>query len=464
MSLAEMNAIEVRNLQFSYRDYQSEQEAYGEPVFTGLSFKIKKGEHALILGNADSGKTTLCRLLIGAVPKYLGGKLDGDIHINGRNLVSEQPWDLVKDIVYVSQNSEDQLVSSTPEDEVAFPMEMMGISPDEMKRKVTLALQEFELTSRRNQSVLNLSGGEKKRLLLSVSRGIDPEVYLLDETFDELDESFKGGLSKWISKTDKTVMALCSRALEVYRGVFDRFFILENGELRECSEDEIFEYGRCSLPAFLPEQGSDVSISCSDVMIVKGEEENDEPAAGGTFSLNVPEFVLRRGEIVALTGPNGSGKSSFARALCGLDDVEKGSFSLEKRERLVNVGYLFQNPDFQIFLPKVKDELKYPHHSEAEVQSACELFSLDPDEVASLLSYPRRKRLQAAVYYLLDRPFYILDELESSMSYEDCHAMIALLRRRGAGILLITHDETVASWAMRRIRICDKVMEACDEH
>ncbi|HKL59127.1 MAG TPA: ABC transporter ATP-binding protein, partial [Sphaerochaeta sp.] len=73
------------------------------------------------------------------------------------------------------------------------------------------------------------------------------------------------------------------------------------------------------------------------------------------------------------------------------------------------------------------------------------LFGLDLEETPSTMSYPLRKALQAAVYYLLDRPFYILDELDNALTYRVALSIIALLRRNGAGILLITHDRKFAS-------------------
>ena len=74
-----------------------------------------------------------------------------------------------------------------------------------------------------------------------------------------------------------------------------------------------------------------------------------------------------------------------------------------------------------------------------------ELFGLTLTDTPTTMSYPGRKALQAAVYYLLDRPFYILDELDSALTYHSALTIIAHLRRRGAAILLITHDRLFAS-------------------
>ena len=165
-------------------------------------------------------------------------------------------------------------------------------------------------------------------------------------------------------------------------------------------------------------------------------------------------------------GPNGSGKSTFSRLLCGLDSFDKGRIEIDgeeaNRERLErSVGYMFQNPDYQIFLPTVKDELYYSlsllkiteKERERRLEETATLFSLNLSSTASIMSYGERKRLQSAIYYSLDRPFYILDELDSALSYKESVSIIQRLSEKGAGILLITHDEEFAkAVAGRRYR------------
>ena len=66
------------------------------------------------------------------------------------------------------------------------------------------------------------------------------------------------------------------------------------------------------------------------------------------------------------------------------------------------------------------------------------------------MSYGERKRLQSAIYYSLDRPFYILDELDSALSYKESISILEKLASKGAGILLITHDDDFASRVSKR--------------
>ena len=183
-------------------------------------------------------------------------------------------------------------------------------------------------------------------------------------------------------------------------------------------------------------------------------------------------FRLCRGQVVCLSGANGSGKSTFSRLLCALEDKTSGSIMIDGMIQdssclMRRVGYVFQNPDHQIFLPNVRDELMScleplgidRAEKERRVDEAASLFGLAVDESATLMSYGRRKRLQCAIYYLLDRPYYILDEIEAALPASDAALMVRLLAGRGAGILVISHDSIFASRiAARRYEIREGVM------
>ena len=189
----------------------------------------------------------------------------------------------------------------------------------------------------------------------------------------------------------------------------------------------------------------------------------------GDFHLEVEGLEIRRGEIVALTGRNGSGKSTLARLLCGLLEPEAGEIRVRRDGKLraaaaselrVHTGYMFQNPDFQIFLPTVGEELAYgPQQAgvpEAEVgrrvAEAIGRFHLPPAEVpAALLSYGARKRLQAAACALLGRPLLIQDEGDAGLSFRDFSELVQHLAGDGRAQVLITHEASLARALAHRI-------------
>ncbi|MDY0287473.1 MAG: ATP-binding cassette domain-containing protein [Sphaerochaeta sp.] len=453
--------LEVRALSFTYHSWK---EAKNTPVLTGVDLCLEQGSRTLLLAPFDRGKSTLARIISGLCPKYLPGVLEGSVHVCGKDLAHTEPWQLLLDCGYVSQNPQEQFVALSVEDEVAFPLESLGLGREEIARRVDTALTNWGLQDLRSSSQQELSGGERKRVLLALQQAVNPRLWVLDESFDDLDRSWREYLTTLIREGEGTTLVLASRYLEQFEDLFDRYALLEGGKVRFGAKAEILHLFSvlCGDGLANPLKGQKLSknvehtLVCSDLVTVRTRVSTLEARP---FRLSVPHFTITSGDLITLVGPNGSGKSTFSRLLCGLDEPRGGSFTLDgkkmgARDLNRSVGYLFQNPDLQIFLPTVREELSWslkrrkdlsPDQVTAMVGECAALFGLDLEETPSTMSYPLRKALQAAVYYLLDRPFYILDELDNALTYSVALSIIALLRRNGAGILLITHDRTFAS-------------------
>ncbi len=174
------------------------------------------------------------------------------------------------------------------------------------------------------------------------------------------------------------------------------------------------------------------------------------------FSLFVEDFHVKRGEIVSLAGKNGSGKSTLGKLIAGLKEKESGVLNVNEKNSL-SCGYLFQNPDYQIFLPTVEEELSFGLKlQDSEIVDTIAKFNLpDKNVPPALMSYGARKRLQAAVYYLMDRDIYILDEADAGLSLEDFDNLINLLYKKEKGILIISHNLDLCSRYSSRVYLID---------
>jgi energy-coupling factor transport system ATP-binding protein len=450
--------LEVRGLGYSYQSYT------GKPsrqVLDHLGLSIPTGRKVLVLGPFDAGKSTLARILSGLTPKYLGGPITGSLMLDGKDLLACEPWDLVEEVGYVSQNPQEQFIASTVEDELAFPLESMGVERQEMRQRVDQALKRWGLEKYRKVSESQLSGGERKRVLVALEEMLDPKLWILDESFDDLDQDWRERLADAIRRSGHAVLVFASRYLSQFPGLFDDTYLLEDGRLVPAGEDPRASFSAlCGDDGLVPlrpvkPEGNMHVLEARDIRIVHRRVSDEERRV---FHLEVPEFRLESGQIITLVGENGSGKSTFARVACGLDPFEKGTMTidgrrLDRNELNCTVGYLFQNPDLQIFLPTVRDELSWSLERDASVDrkeiservaEACSLFGLDPEDTPTTMSYPQRKALQGAVYYLLDRPFYILDELDNALTYRKAQEITRLLGGKGSGILVISHDSQFA--------------------
>jgi energy-coupling factor transport system ATP-binding protein len=459
------DACVVKNLSFTYRSWNGKP---NQPVLEHLDCTFPANSKTLLLAPFDGGKSTFARILSGVCPKYIPGTLTGSLQIGSKDLGKTDPWDLLLDCGYVSQNPQEQFIATSVEDELAFPLESLGLEREVIAKRVDEALATWNLLPMRGSSEQELSGGERKRVLLAILQVVNPPFWILDESFDDLDIDWRTLLMKKIKEDNHTVLVLASRYLSQFEGLFDRYALLENGKLRFGEKQEILRdfSSLCGDDLENPLENQSIptekkqTLTCSDLKTIRSRVSSIDEKP---FTLRVPSFSLSSGDLTTLVGPNGSGKSTFSRLLCGLDLPIEGRFALDGNPvaaKTLNktVGYLFQNPDLQIFLPTVREELSWSlkrrknlssSQIEQKVASCAALFDLQLEDTPSTMSYPLRKALQAAVYYLLDRPFYILDELDNALTYATALKIIARLRGNGAGILLITHDQNFASLVSR---------------
>ena len=437
--------IKAENLSFRYDHFGGKER---EKVLKNINLTVEKGDKILILGEPESGKTTLSMILSSLIPEFVEGELEGKVYPEG------DMKDRMDKYTLVPQNSGEFILSETVEDEISFPLESLGIGREEMKERVEKALSFWGLEHLREASTSELSGGEKRRLMLSTSLVTEPDFVIYDESFDDLDVSWREVLKKHIETSGEASVVMASRFISYFDSLFNRIYLLENGELKEWKGEGAV------IPRPEAVKGrKNNRLECRNITFTHPRRSSNTPP----FVLEVDDFSLESGEVVALMGPNGSGKSTFSRLLCGLDDMDRGSIVIDgkecgKEDLGRSVGYMFQNPDYQIFLPTVKDELSYSlsflkiseKEKEKRLEETASLFSLDLSDTASLMSYGERKRLQSAIYYSLDRPFYILDELDSALSYKESVSILQRLSEKGAGILLITHDEEFAAMVAER--------------
>lgn len=184
-------------------------------------------------------------------------------------------------------------------------------------------------------------------------------------------------------------------------------------------------------------------------------------------------FQIDPGEFVALIGQNGAGKTTLLKQLNGLLKPTAGDLFIDRvntkdsstGELAQKVGYLFQNPDHQIFLPTVEKEIGFgPANldlSKAEVKErvrdAAGQVGLTPylKENPLFLSKGQRQRVAFASLLSMRPEVMVLDEPTTGQDYQEgieIMEMVKELHRKGHTIVFVTHDmELVAGYAERVI-------------
>jgi energy-coupling factor transporter ATPase len=152
-----------------------------------VSITIEKGEFVVLTGPSGCGKTTLCRCFNGLVPHFYGGKLEGNVLVTDLT-VSEHPvQELARHVGLVFQNPENQLFALFVEKDVAFGLENLGVSRDEIRKRVDWALKMTGIEDLRERTPHELSGGQQQRVAIACVLAMQPDVMVLDEPTSFLD-------------------------------------------------------------------------------------------------------------------------------------------------------------------------------------------------------------------------------------------------------------------------------------
>jgi len=187
----------------------------------------------------------------------------------------------------------------------------------------------------------------------------------------------------------------------------------------------------------------------------------------GTVALSGADLDLYRGETRGLLGNNGSGKTTLAKILAGIYAPWKGVCKVlgenafqrrVRRELPMKIGYVFQNPDHQIFTRKVYDEVAYglrcieakEEEIEERVSEALERVGLadQADEDPLFLGKGQKQRLAVAAVLAMKPKVIIVDEPTTGQDYRMVSSIMALLNElhaAGGTVLIITHDMTVVA-------------------
>ena len=182
---------------------------------------------------------------------------------------------------------------------------------------------------------------------------------------------------------------------------------------------------------------------------------------GAPVALQGVDFVLPRGGYVALIGQNGAGKTTLAKHFIGLLRATEGQVLVSGRPvadtpistLAREVGFVFQNPDHQIFNSSVREEIAVgpqnlgvsPAEVERRVGEALVRFDLaaGAERPPAALSFAQRRTVAVAAVFAMDTPILVLDEPSAGLDARHVAHLLARIderRARGHSIVLITHD------------------------
>lgn len=156
-----------------------------EPVLRGADLTIESGEFTAVVGGNGSGKTTLCKTFNGLIPHFFEGAFDGSVRVGGTDTRESDVGELSRQVGYVFQDFENQLVQETVRDDVEFAPLNYGL--EDYEERATRALEMVGLTDLEDRFIWELSGGQQHLVALAGVLAMDPEFVFVDEPAAQLD-------------------------------------------------------------------------------------------------------------------------------------------------------------------------------------------------------------------------------------------------------------------------------------
>lgn len=172
---ADQPLVQIRNLTKTFPG--------GVTALKGLSLEVRRGEFFTLLGPSGSGKSTLLKILAGLeVPD------SGQVIIAGKDLTRVPPYHRNTSLIFQEYALFPHM---TAEENVEYGLKVRGVDKSKRKKRTDEMFRFVNLEGKQNRRVWELSGGERQRVAIARSMAIAPEVLLLDEVLNTLDEKLR---------------------------------------------------------------------------------------------------------------------------------------------------------------------------------------------------------------------------------------------------------------------------------
>ena len=218
--------IKAEGISFSYH---VEEGQAAVNVFEDLNVTIRQGELTAVLGHNGSGKSTFAKHL-NAILLPSGGK----VYVDGMDTADEERlYDIRQEVGMVFQNPDNQIVATVVEEDVAFGLENIGVSPREMRQRVDRALMDVGIYEYKKHAPHRLSGGQKQRVAIAGIIAMRPKCIVLDEPTAMLDPRGRREVMETIHKLNReygiTVVLITHYMDEAAQ--CDRIIVMDSGKV-----------------------------------------------------------------------------------------------------------------------------------------------------------------------------------------------------------------------------------------
>ena len=500
-------------------------------VLNGITLRFPAGSFTVVMGQTGAGKSTLLMTLNGVIPHLKEGDLRGAVVMDGTDLGEFRVQTITEYVGLVLQDPESQILGRSVAEDVAFGPRNYLVPREEIRARVQRCLHQVQLDGFDDRETAQLSGGQKQRLAIAGILALQPQVICLDEPTSELDPQGRDEIYATVDALrqsgDVTIVAVEHASGDIVERA-DHLVVIKDGRVSwEGPPAEFFRdlslvadnlvkplpiavVGEELVAAGLIERDEiPLTVAEAEALVgrLSGGQQLSRPLSepvttaaptaepvvelrdlvhtypGGHRGLSGVNLAIARGEYVAIVGRNGAGKTTLAKHLNRILDPTSGSVhvngidaaTLKPWELARHVGYVFQNPDHQIFSATVAEEIAYglklaglsPEEIEKRIGEVLGFVGLaaERDEHPFSLGKGERQRIAVASILALQPEILVVDEPTTGQDWAGVQSMMTLidqLNAAGTTIVMVTHDMDVVAHHARRVIVMDGGRVAAD--
>lgn len=444
-------AIRLKEVSFKY-------DGAKENVLENINLTVEYGETVLLSGVSGEGKSTLLSIINGVIPFVNSGEFSGSVEIDGKDVTKLKISERSKLIGTVLQNADEQIIYDLVNEEIAFGCENLNIASEEIDRRIErfTTLMQIE----KNAKTKTLSGGQKQRLITASTLAMEQKIIILDEPLANLDTHTAHILLKALRNLANSGYAvlIVEHRLDVVKNYIDKVMRIENKQLFTSTDINDLNSGIKTIPH--------VDGSLPGEVLIKGEKLFF--AAGDRNIIDGLDIEIRAGERIVLLGENGCGKTTLMRMLARLNKPNDGALSqtITKSKKanskwFSKVGYVYQNPVYQLFMPTLLSEISFKAKSEKMAREMINAFGLSGFEQRhpQSLSEGQKRRASIAAVCASDPTVLFLDEPTVGQDYENLCKTVETVNKinknLGTAIVTVTHDKRCAGALADRVLIME---------
>ncbi len=489
-----------------------------------LDVEVRAGELIGVAGRNGAGKSTLALTATGLIPRIIRARVEGSVTVDGEPVLGSDPSRRQHrvGIVFSSPHNQISATKFSVREELAFGLENIGLPREEMDERIERVMAELAIGHLADRYPFHLSGGEQQRVAIASVLVMGSDVLVLDEPTAQLDPAAaatvaelleaeaNGGIAVLVAehavrvllRTRRSLLLEAGRAVaEGGPGVILGSDVLRPlglrtptpialAELAGLAERGAFDeaavagaLARRSLDGLPRAPTADIPVTGAPLDVAWQSVRQHPPTAieisglvhrypGGVEAVRGVDLAVPAGQRVAIVGQNGSGKTTLVKHLNGLlrpaaGEVRIGDSAVGGRpvfELARTVGFVFQDPDDQLFNRTVEREVRFgpanlglPETTTEElVEAALAATGLGDRRGVNPydLGLSERKLVALASVLAMDPAVLVLDEPttgQDSPGVARIGAIVDAVAAAGRTVVAITHDMEFAAEHFERI-------------